>query len=426
MADIMLKEIENGVSITTPNGHEYIYTVYPWRVDKINPADLGKTAVRNKDYNDITFNKECGTLRRTNKNVAMLNIAKLLADVNRFMYNAELDEEHQKKIILAMELAYKNKVATFGLAYGLSDEDRVLLRNLKYVSTKNISQAIAKKERYNDIAYFLQEAISLSLKNKLSSIILEHMQLTKSDSSALLHQSTFDMLIKYQKEIEYMIVTQDKKVQEIENIVNNIMNSIPNYIRGWLYYKPQSVFKLKDEYKKTNKQISLIDIIDTLKYIERTCAEMGIANTDYIKNKSYSEFLISADELKKVYKDYLEKHKFELFEKRQQKLPKYSKIIDEHKIELVIPYTYKDCQKIGNDFHNCFGAYEWNEYLITGQRYGCALYMDGQPYICLDIYTDNNIINQYLYSHNRYVPSNDKIAKIAHKDLQELFNNITK
>ena len=424
MADIMLKEIENGVSITTPNGHEYIYTVYPWRVDKINPADLGKTAVRNKDYNDITFNKECGTLRRTNRNVAMLNIAKLLADINRFMYNDGMDEEHKKKVILAMELAYKNKVATFGLAYGLSDGDRVLLRNLKYVSTKNISQAIAKKEKYNDVAQFLQEAISLSLKNKLSSTILKHISLTKSDSSALLCQSTFNLLVKYQKEIEYMLTAQDKKVQEIENIVNNIMNSIPNYVRGWLYYKPQSVFKIKDEYKKTNKQISLIEIIDTLKYVERTCTEMGITNTDYIKNKSYSEFLISADELKKVYKDYLEKHKFELFEKRQQKLPKYSKTIDEHKIELVIPYTFKDCKKIGEDFHNCFGAYEWNEYLITGVRYGCALYMDNTPYICLDIDIGTNVIHQYLYSHNRSIGRVDDIAIMVKNELQNLFLNI--
>jgi hypothetical protein len=268
MADITLKEIENGVSITTPNGHEYIYTVYPWRVDKINPDDLGKTALHNQRYNDISFNKECGILRRTNANVAMLNIAKLLADVERFMHNDYVDdEEHKKKIILAMELAYKKGIATFGLACGLSTGDEILLRNLKCVPTKNISQAITKKEKYNDLAQFLQEAIMLSLKDKLPPTILKHI-LTRGDGSILFQQAKFDMLMKYQKEIEHMLTTQDKKVQDIQNTINNIINSIPNYIKDWLYDTPTRSFIIDDRYNKTCEQIFITDILDKLSIVE--------------------------------------------------------------------------------------------------------------------------------------------------------------
>jgi len=423
MADIILKEIENGVSITAPNGHEYIYTVYPWRVDKIDVNDLSVTSFYNHRYNDITFNRKCGTIKRTHVNMAMLNIAKLLADVNKLIYNNEMDEELQKKIILAMELAYKNKIANFGANSELSYTEKILLENLKDVSTKNISQAITKK-KYNDLGQFLQEAITLSLKDKFPPTLLKRLVSSGSEISELLSPKQFDMLTKYKNEIEYMLVEQDKKVQEIQNTINNIINNIPNYIKDWLEYEPRNTFKIKDSCCRTSKDICLTTIINILGNIEKSCADMEIPTTDYVKNKSYSDFLISADKLAKVYKDYRERHKFELFTKRQERLPEYSKIIDEHKIELVIPYTYQDCQKIGRDFHNCFSDYEWRNYLGTGQRYGCALYMDGRPYICLDIYTNNNTISQWLYSHNRYVPSNDEIAKIAKKDLQELFNNI--
>lgn len=423
MADIILKEIENGVSITTPNGHEYIYTVYPWRVDKIDPNDLGKAAFRNHNYSDITFNKECGTLRRTNTNVAMLNIAKLLADVNRFLLNDEINEEHQKKIILAMELAYKNNNASFGLACGLSNGDRILLKNLKQVSTKHISQTATKK--YNDLGQFLQEAILLSLGNdKLPPILLKQISLTTNNSSALFQPEKFDMLTKYKNEIEHMLTVQDKKVQSVQNAINNIINSIPNCIKDWLYYQPQRALAINDDYTKTCEQISITKILDKLSFVEKVCTEMKISNTDYIKNKSYSEFLIGVKKLEKVYYDYREKRKFELFKERQQKLPKYNKIIDGHKIELIIPYTYKDCKKIGNDFHNCFSDYEWNGYLLNGQRYGCALYKDNKPYICLDVDVKCNAIRQYLYPCNTHIDRKDEIAKIVKNELQDLFLDI--
>ena len=424
MADIILKEIENGVSITTPNGHEYIYTVYPWRVDKINPADLGKTALRNQQYGDITFNKECGTLRRTNANVAMLNIAKLLADVERFMHHDYVDdEEHKKKIILAMELAYKKGIASFGLSCELSKGDEILLRNLKCVPTKNISQAIAKKEKYNDLAQFLQEAIMLSLKDKLPPTILKHI-LTRGDGSILFQQEKFDMLMKYQKEIEHMLTTQDKKVQDIQNTIHNIINSIPNYIKDWLYNAPARSLIIDDKYNKTCELISITDILDKLSIVDRTCTEMAISNADYIKNKSYSEFIIGVKKLGEIYQDYKEQHKMELFKKRQQKLPQYNKIIDNHKIELVIPYTYQECQKIGEDFHNCFAEYEWSSYLSRGERYGCALYKDNKPYICLDVDVECNAIRQYLYTWNTHIDRKDEIAKIVKNELQDLFDNI--
>ena len=424
MADIILKEIENGVSITTPNGHEYIYTVYPWRVDKINREDLGKTALNTQHYNDITFNKECGILRRTNANVAMLNIAKLLANVNKFIHNDYIDEEHKKKIILAMELAYKNKITTFGLVSELSLSDETLLKNLKYVPTKNISQAIAQEKKYNDLAQFLQAAILLSLKSKLSPTLLKQISLTTSDSSMLFQPNKFDMLTKYQQEIEHMLTTQDKKVQDIQNTINNIIDNIPNYIKDWLYHQPQRALVIDNRYNQACKTISIIDIIDKLSFVEKTCTEMAISNADYIKNKSYSEFLIGIRKLNKIYDDYKAKRKFELFKERQQKLPKYSRIINNHKIELVVPYTYQDCQKIGNDFHNCFSDYEWSSYLATGMRYGCALYKDNKPYICLDVDVKSNVIRQYLYSWNTDVEHNDEIAKIVKNELQNLFLDI--
>ena len=424
MADIILKEIENGVSITTPNGHEYIYTVYPWRVDKIDADDLSVTSAYNHRYNDITFNKKCGTVKRTHVNVVMLNIAKLLADVERFMYNDIDNEEHKKKIILAMELAYKHRIANFGANSELSYAEKALLRILKDVSTKNISHAIYKKAKYNDLSQFLQEAIALSLKDKLPPTLLKCLVSSGCEISTLLSPKQFDMLIKYKNEIEYMLVEQDKKIQEIQNTLNNIVNSIPNYIYDWLEYRPQNIFKIKDSCRKTCREIDLTNIICILDDIEKFCTEMEIPITDYVKNKSYSEFLISANKLSKVYNDYKERYKFELFKKRQQKLPQYSKIIDDHKIELAIPYTYQDCQKIGEDFHNCFSEYEWNNYLSIGHRYGCALYMDNHPYICLDVDVESNTIRQYLYSHNRNVRSTDEIAKIVKNELQNLFLDI--
>lgn len=427
MADIQFKEIKNGVAIITPNGHEYVYTVYPWRMDKIDANDLGKVSVREENYNDVTFNKGCGTIRLTKENLKLLTTAKLLANINkeivqnnRYLGNNEL---LINKVKMFIELAYKNQFKDFGRETDLSYEDYRRLSLLESIPNKIISQ-IVMENQYGKITDILTRLMFTTLEEGLSSTIIKQIH-DMNDQFPYLTKDDYATLKKYNKQITYMIETQDKKLQAIQNNIDAIIRSIPIHLTNWLPNDAiRKALKIRGEYNIASNKISIPEILGMIEDIEYICNEMELPYMDYIKDKSYSEFEISYNHLKKEFEDFKEKHKFEMFDKRQHKLPEYNKTIENHKIDLVIPYTYADCQKIGKDFHNCFSEYEWRNYLITGEYYGCALYKDNEPYICLDIDTRTNNIRQHLYPYNNSINSRDTIAKTVLNELQNLFNNI--
>ena len=427
MADIQFKEIKNGVAIITPNGHEYVYTVYPWRMDKIDVNDLGKVSVREENYNDVTFNKGCGTVRLTKENQKLLTTAKLLANINK-----EIEENNRyfgnnelliNKVKMFIELAYKNQVKEFGRETDLSYDDYRRLSLLENIPNKTISQIVMQNQGRN-LTDILAELMSTALEEGLSSTIIKQLH-NMNDQFPYLAKDDYTILKKYNKQITHMIETQDKKLQAVQNDIDAIIRSIPIHLTNWLPNDAiRKALKIRGEYNIASNKISIPAILGAIEDIEYICNEMELPHMDYIKDKSYGEFEINYSHLKKEFEDFKEKHKFEMFNKRQHKLPEYNKIIDDHKIDLVIPYTYADCQKIGRDFHNCFSEYEWRNYLITGERYGCALYKDNVPYVCLDIDTRTNKIHQHLYPNNNSIGLRDTIAKTVLNELQNLFNNI--
>lgn len=420
MADIQFKEIKNGVAIITPNSHEYVYTVYPWRMDKIDVNDLGKVSVREENYNDITFNKECGTVRLTKENKKLLTTAKLLTNINKNI-NDISSNELKDKIKMLIELAYKNQFKEFGYETDLSYDDYMSLSLLEDIPNKTISQIVMENQE-GYLTKILKELASIALEEGISSTIIKQLH-DMNDYFPFITRDNFATLRKYNKQITHMIETQDKKIQAIQNEIDAINNNIPIYLTNWLS-RNNIALKIRNTYAVPSKKIVVPVIIKAINNLEVMCKEMQLSHIDYIKDKSYGEFMIGYDHLEKEFKDFQEKQKFEMFTNRQHRLPEYNKIIDGHKIDLVIPYTYKDCQKIGKDFHNCFSDYEWRNYLVTGTCYGCALYKDNKPYICLDISVQTNKIGQFLYPCNSSISNTDTIARTVFDELQNLFNNI--
>lgn len=427
MADIQFKEIKNGVAIITPNGHEYVYTVYPWRMDKIDVNDLGKVSVRERSYDDVTFNKGCGTVRLTKENQKLLATAKLLANINKNIessYNSgHYSNELVNKVKMFIELAYKNQVKEFGRETDLSYDDYMRLSLLEDIPNKTISQIVMENQE-GFLTKILTRLMFTTLEDGISNTIIKQIK-DMNDYYPNLTRDDFTTLKKYNKQITYMIETQDKKMQAVQNSIDAIIHSIPIHLTNWLPNDAiRKAFKVRAECDVLSNQIRIPVIVQKIDEIEFICNEMELPLMDYIKDKSYSEFIIGYNRLKKEFEDFKEKHKFDMFAKRQHKLPEYNKIIDNHKIDLVIPYTYKDCQKIGKDFCNCFGEYEWRNYLLPGTCYGCALYQDNEPYICIDISVKTNRIGQALYPCNSPINKSDTIAKTVLNELQNLFNNI--
>lgn len=421
MADIQFKEIENGVAIITPNGHEYVYTVYPWRMDRINSGDIGKASLQNGEYRDVSFNKECGFLRMTKENKRLLSIAKLLANVNSYIVNND-NKKLNDKIKLLIELAYKNQIKDFGCETNLSYYDYNRIPLLANVSNKAISQ-IMMKSTHKKLTEILTELIYAPLTNDVSSTIMK--QLYATNDIYYLNENDLATLKKYNKPITHMIETQDKKIQAVQNDIDAIIRNIPIHLINWLAISnTQDIFKIRGDYNVPSGQIRVSTILPKISDIEMMCKQMQLSHMDYIKGKSYGDFIMDYYQLRQDYKTFQEKYKFELFAKRQHKLPEYSTTMNGHKINLVIPYTYAECQKIGKDFHNCFSEHEWRTFLSTGLRYGCALYKDDAPYICLDIDTETNEIHQALQPCNSNIHKADTIAKVVLKELQNLFNNI--
>jgi len=424
MANIQFKEITNGVAIITPNGHEYIYTVYPWRMDKIDVNDLGKASVREENYDDITFNKDCGTVRLTKENKKLLTTAKLLANINKYIDRNRFNINNDKlknKIKMFIELAYKNQFKEFGCETDLSYDDYMRLSLLENIPNKTISQIVMENQE-GYLTKILKELTVIALEEGLSSTIIKQLH-DMNDFFPNLTKDDFAIIKKYNKQITYMIETQDKKIQAIKNNIDAINNSIPRYLTNWLTSNTIAL-RICNRYAVPSNKIEIPTIVRVINSIELMCNEMQLSHMDYIKDKSYGEFMIGSEHLEKEFEDFKEKQKFEMFAKRQHKLPEYNKVIDGHKIDLVIPYTYSDCQKIGRDFRNCFSDYEWRNYLVNGSCYGCALYKDNKPYICLDISTRTNKINQFLYPCNDSISNTDTIARTVFNELQNLFNNI--
>ena len=425
MADIQFKEIKNGVAIITPNGHEYVYTVYPWRMDKIDVNDLGKISLREESYDDITFNKECGTVRLTKENKKLLITAKLLANINKNINNngrfVISSNELKNKIKMFIELAYKNQFKEFGYETDLSYDDYISLSFLENIPNKTISQIVMENQE-GYLTKILKELTAIALEEGISNTIIKQLH-NMNDWFPYVTRDDFATLRKYNKQITHMIETQDKKIQAIKNDIEVINNSIPRYLINWLTSNTIGL-KIRNKYAVPSNKIEIPVIARAINELEFMCNEMQLSHMDYIKDKSYGEFMIGYEHLEKEFENFKEKHKFEMFAKRQHNLPEYNKVIDGHKIDLVIPYTYSDCQKIGTDFHNCFSGYEWSNYLVTGSCYGCALYKDNKPYICLDVSTKTNKIGQFLYPCNDSISNTDTIARTVFNELQNLFNNI--
>lgn len=83
------------------------------------------------------------------------------------------------------------------------------------------------------------------------------------------------------------------------------------------------------------------------------------------------------------------------------------------KYKVVIPNGLKDCQKIGSDFSNCAGGYEWNNYLSKGSRGLVAFYdEDSFPIACVDFIVDTARIPQALAPHNNRSQKATEIGEI--------------
>lgn len=74
---------------------------------------------------------------------------------------------------------------------------------------------------------------------------------------------------------------------------------------------------------------------------------------------------------------------------------------DDYEVE--IPMSHQECVKIGNEFHNCIGGYEWNMYLHNGNR-ALVVFRDKKTSekICCDIDRISHNICQFYQPCNKY------------------------
>lgn len=75
---------------------------------------------------------------------------------------------------------------------------------------------------------------------------------------------------------------------------------------------------------------------------------------------------------------------------------------DDYEVE--IPMNHQECTKIGNEFHNCVGGYEWNMYLHDGKR-ALVVFRDKKTSekICCDIDRISHNICQFYQPCNNLV-----------------------
>ena len=120
----------------------------------------------------------------------------------------------------------------------------------------------------------------------------------------------------------------------------------------------------------------------------------------------------------KAYKEYKYAKDNERFRTMMEKIDwsQLNEALADFKV--VIPNCLDDCRKIGADFSNCAGGFEWNNYLSKGARGLVAVYKDDTtPIACVDfeIIGDKAVrIPQALGSKNKPSDIAYNIGKIIH------------
>ena len=93
----------------------------------------------------------------------------------------------------------------------------------------------------------------------------------------------------------------------------------------------------------------------------------------------------------------------------------YDLNFEDDNYKIFVPMSYKDCAKIGKQFSNCAGGYEWNNYLISnhvGYRHLVVVVekATNNYKVCTDIDNRNLEIIQYLKERNNRVEDKELIA----------------
>lgn len=222
----------------------------------------------------------------------------------------------------------------------------------------------------------------------------------------------------------YKFLVQDiKKERQTEKTIEEYRIKLSNTIQEITAANPLFVNDYFDItlVTKAHSNYDIYRYLNYYKHIDELCSTLKVTRKTnpmtYVELKSYIQIL----------EDEYSAFKYKIFADNQKRL---NAEWSNKEYEIIIPYTYNDCVKIGNMFHNCFSTIEWRNYFATGYRYGACIIEKAtkKPLICLDIDIKTKEIVQYLAPYN-YTPKNtspfyseemrEEIRKVILKNILE-------
>lgn len=403
MTRILVNKIENGVQIVDVNRNKtYTYIIYPFHCDDQAwfmsliawNADVPQLAFKksNIEY-DTTDEISCNKYKYIQK---LIRIVKAIYAIGNINCHNNTDFE---TYCLLLELLYKKEYVT-----KVSTEDfcRQISRiNYDFNLTKPMVSKIVASLTENDIingylydnfrAYIVEINTT---KYKLNPFFEKTISKKDFYSCCVEHIETF---ITYQNIIEHIIKNEVKFTEQVINMGQTIVDTIPQEYQRYIQVSYRDISK--DWYDlnsvaRHNFSIAC-DIRDTIVAIIQLAKDINIEyNIKKLKSATY-EKLYEEDSKLRRQKQILEySKKQEKFVRNQSNIPDF----ENEKFKLFIPKDYMDCVTVGETFHNCFADYEWLNYLYNGYRYGMTIIdkATNKHIICLDVNIRSKEIIQWL------------------------------
>ncbi len=403
MARILVNKIENGVQIVDVNKNKtYTYTIYPFHCD--GQAWFMSLIAWNADVPRLAFTKsniEYDTTDEISCNKYkyiqnLIRIVKAIYAIGNINCHNNTDFE---TYCLLLELLYKKEYVT-----NVSTEDfcRQISRiNDDFNLTKPMVSKIVASLTENDIIkgylYDNFRAYIVEINNskyKLNPFFEKTISKKDFYSCCAEYIETF---ITYQNIIEHIIKNEVKFTEQVINMGQTIVDTIPQEYRRYIQVSCRNI--RQDWYDlnsvaRNNFGIAC-DIRDTIVAIIQLAKDINIEyNIKKLKSATYEKLREEYNKLHRQ-KQILEYSKEqEKFVRNQSNIPDF----ENENFKLFIPKDYMDCVTVGETFHNCFADYEWRNYLYNGYRYGMTIIdkATNKHIICLDVNIKSREIVQWL------------------------------
>lgn len=374
---------------------------------------------------------------------------KTMYKVYRILYTLATSSHINQLLQLYIELAYKKYINeslnffTVGCSYaGLAEVEASVnnimrtLAQLCYDATdsqkmKMISKAFMNADNFVTVEKNINKLVADKLKdhihkeikdNVIAEMILADETLLKGyfnmpSSSYYANTNIKEKILKYQDRLSKDIRATRKFETTLITTSQKLAREIPIMFRDYIQVTMHNFRSLSD----FHILISLLNIYDNLDkemvYLEN-CNDFALDQT-----KGYTVYEL--DKHLKDIQNFVYSKKEQLarknFAANQSKIANW----EDDNFYLLIPKTHAECSKIGRDFHNCFGDYEWRTWLSAGKGGGGAFYRkrDNKPMYCFDFAYSDNKIKQFLKPCNTKPSSTDNNAKYLRQIATKLIND---